>query len=67
MFDSIMQLGAQIFTLEEELETKDKEVADLDNELKQIDKEIEEKQSMHQQVVVALKDVRLDRDRKSVV
>ncbi|GAA6023302.1 hypothetical protein JCM11491_006887 [Sporobolomyces phaffii] len=52
----LQKLGAQIFTLEEELDAKDKEVADLDNELKAIEKELDEKQSVHEQVVVTLKD-----------
>jgi len=44
--------------LEEELDTRDKEVSDLDSELKAVEKELEDKQSVHDQVVLTLKDVR---------
>ncbi|GAA5943357.1 uncharacterized protein JCM15063_002923 [Sporobolomyces koalae] len=54
--NDLQKLGAQIFTLEEELDAKDKEVADLDHEYKVLEKELEEKQSTHEQIVVALKD-----------
>ncbi|GAA5902534.1 uncharacterized protein JCM6883_001440 [Sporobolomyces salmoneus] len=52
----LQKLGAQIFTLEEELDSKDQQVSDLENELGSIEKELEDKQSVHEQVVVALKD-----------
>lgn len=52
------QLGTQIFQLEEEADEKDRELEDLRRELEAVDKELENKSEVHEQVVVALKQVR---------
>jgi predicted nucleic acid-binding Zn-ribbon protein len=54
-----LQLGAQIFELESEIETKDTEIDALRSDLAAVDKELEDKQGVHEQVVSALKEVRL--------
>lgn len=51
------QLGAQIFNLEEEADQKDDRIRELETELDAVDTELEDKQTMHEQVVVALKEV----------
>lgn len=53
-----LQLGTQIFQLEEEADEKDRELEDLRRELEAVDKELENKSEVHEQVVAALKQVR---------
>ena len=53
----MIQLGAQIFALEEEADEKDRKLQELEGELDGIDKELEEKQRNHEEEIKKLKDV----------
>lgn len=56
--EDLKKLGGQIYALEEEAEEKDNRIRELEDELDGVDKEIEDKQAVHEQVVLALKEVR---------
>jgi len=51
------QLGARVFELEEELGDRTGHAEDMEAEVEAIEKELEGKQAVHEQVVVALKEV----------
>lgn len=55
----IPQLGALVSTLEEEADDKDERIKNLETDLDAVDKELEDKQSLHEQVVVSLKEASL--------
>ncbi|KPV72942.1 uncharacterized protein RHOBADRAFT_55197 [Rhodotorula graminis WP1] len=52
----LQKLGAQVFQLEEELDDKDRHIEELQNELDAVDKDAKDKESVHAEVVTALKE-----------
>ena len=53
----LVQLGKQIADLESEVDEKNAKLAELERELDNVDKEFENKQTVHNQVITALKNV----------
>lgn len=53
------QLSSQLVQAENDVEQKEERIQDLENELSAVDKELGDKQSLHEQVVAALKEVRI--------
>lgn len=55
----MQKLGKQIVDLESELDERNAKLSDLERELEAVDRELEDKEAMHSQVIIALKDVRV--------